>query len=130
MARLTSVTHRLLDHQVVDGDGLPLGRVDDLEITVGRAGEPPAVTALLIGQQALGGRLGGQTGALLAGSAARLRGAAEPAGPTRVATGLVTATQPLVRLTVPLAELPGVAGLERWLAEHVVSRLTGVRRAG
>jgi hypothetical protein len=38
------------------------GRVDDLELTVPGAGQPPVLTALLCGSTAFGPRLGGRLG--------------------------------------------------------------------
>jgi sporulation protein YlmC with PRC-barrel domain len=40
------VVHRLLDEQIVDSEGRRCGRVDDIEIT----GNPPRITALLVGE--------------------------------------------------------------------------------
>jgi sporulation protein YlmC with PRC-barrel domain len=39
------VVHRLLDEQICDSEGKRVGRVDDVELS----GEPPRVTALLVG---------------------------------------------------------------------------------
>jgi sporulation protein YlmC with PRC-barrel domain len=38
--------HRLLDEQIVDSEGRRCGRVDDIELS----GDPPRVTALLVGE--------------------------------------------------------------------------------
>jgi sporulation protein YlmC with PRC-barrel domain len=40
------IAHRLLDEQIVDGEGRRCGRVDDIELS----GNPPRVTALLVGE--------------------------------------------------------------------------------
>lgn len=40
------VVHRLLDEQICDSEGRRVGRVDDIELS----GEPPRVTALLVGE--------------------------------------------------------------------------------
>lgn len=40
------VVHRLLDEQILDADGKRCGRVDDIELE----GNPPRVTALLVGE--------------------------------------------------------------------------------
>jgi sporulation protein YlmC with PRC-barrel domain len=40
------VAHRLLDEQIVDPEGRRCGRVDDIELR----GDPPKVTALLVGE--------------------------------------------------------------------------------
>lgn len=40
------IAHRLLDEQIVDNEGTRCGRVDDIEL----AGNPPRITALLVGK--------------------------------------------------------------------------------
>lgn len=125
MTRHQSVRFTLLDQQIIDVDDRRIGRVDDLVWEQPSPGEQPLITHVLVGAQALGDRLGGITGWLMAHVAARLRRTTDPEGPTRVPTQLVGDHQDLVRLRVPLSELPQVAGLERWLAENVVGRLPG-----
>lgn len=39
------IAHRLLDEQLIDAEGRRCGRVDDVELS----GDPPRVTALLVG---------------------------------------------------------------------------------
>jgi sporulation protein YlmC with PRC-barrel domain len=41
-----AVAHRLLDEQILDCDGRRCGRVDDIELR----GNPPRITALLVGE--------------------------------------------------------------------------------
>jgi sporulation protein YlmC with PRC-barrel domain len=41
-----AVAHRLLDEQILDCDGRRCGRVDDIELS----GNPPRITALLVGE--------------------------------------------------------------------------------
>jgi hypothetical protein len=124
MTHSTSLRFSLLDHQVVDADDLPVGRVDDLELELPAGAAAPVVTAVLTGAQALGERLRGVTGTVLSGSAARLRPPSE-SGPARIPMDLVRTEDPQVRLTVSLSELPHIAGLERWLARHVVAPVPG-----
>jgi sporulation protein YlmC with PRC-barrel domain len=40
------VVHRLLDEQILDSEGRRCGRVDDIELR----GDPPRITALLVGE--------------------------------------------------------------------------------
>jgi sporulation protein YlmC with PRC-barrel domain len=40
------IAHRLLDEQIIDSEGRRCGRVDDIELS----GNPPRVTALLVGE--------------------------------------------------------------------------------
>jgi hypothetical protein len=127
MSEHVSLRIGLLDKQIVDCDLLPIGRVDDLELAFPEDG-PPEVEALLTGAQALGERLGGTLGGWLAATAARLR--TRSARPARIDPALVAELEPFVRLSVPFDDLPEVAGLERWLARHVVGRLPGAGDAG
>jgi sporulation protein YlmC with PRC-barrel domain len=57
--RLDGLLH-LMDRQLIDVDGLFLGKVDDIELTAGDEGI--TITALLTGASALLGRLGGRLG--------------------------------------------------------------------
>lgn len=114
----------LLDVQIVDADELPIGRVDDLELEVEDGA--PRVTAILIGSEALGDRIGGGAGRAMAGVSARLR-ANSRGGPPRLPVEMIDRLEPLVRIRRRLEELGGVAGLEHWLAHHFVERLPGGR---
>lgn len=115
----------LLDEQIVDAGDLPIGRVDDVELELPPDGGPPRVTALLTGAEALGTRLGGEAGELMAAVAARLRHGSADHGPVRLDPSLATQLEPMIELRVRMADLPEVAGLERWLADHFVARLPG-----
>jgi hypothetical protein len=128
MSAWVSLAMDVLDQQLVDADGRPIGRVDDLELVVLGDGGPPRVRWILTGAQALGERLGGSLGRGAAAVAGRLR-EGEP-GPARIAVEHVKSTGSLVHLDVPLGDLPGVAPLERWLAHHLIARLPGTGDAG
>lgn len=117
----------LLDNQLVDADRRPIGRVDDVELSLENG--TLRVDSILIGAQALGERLGGTIGRGMAAVAARLRPRTDPPGPARIDVALIEEFQPLVRLNVPFRELREVAGLERWLARHAIERLPGAGRA-
>jgi hypothetical protein len=58
----------LLDRQIVDRDGVPVGKVDDVEFS----DDGRSVTALLTGQRALGARFGGRLGRWITDTATRL----------------------------------------------------------
>ena len=55
------IAHRLLDEQIVDAYGQRCGRVDDLELQ----GNPPRITALLVGDGLYPRRLPGWLGRLM-----------------------------------------------------------------
>jgi sporulation protein YlmC with PRC-barrel domain len=112
----------LLDRQIVDRDGEPVGKVDDVELTYDRQGVPQ-VTALLLGQHVLGERIGGTLGRWLTALARRM---SEPPGlpPIRIAFDLVETVDSAVRLSVPRELLPDPP-LEAWLRDHLIARIPG-----
>ncbi len=116
----------LLDLQMLDADDLPIGRVDDVELAVAESGDV-SVVALACGQRALGRRLGGTLGRTLEATTARFdaNDSADRGGVARIEADLVQELSSVVKLLRPLRELPGVAGLERWLAAHLIGRLPG-----
>jgi hypothetical protein len=122
-----SVRFSLIDQQIVDAHELPIGRVDDIELEL-RADGPPRVAALLVGAQALGERLRGRSGSLIAAVAARARDD-RGGGPARIEAAQIAELEPQVRLSVGLEELRDVAALESWLSHHFVERLPGAGRA-
>ncbi len=125
MSRDLSARISLLDNQIVDCDGLPIGRVDDLELAVPDGGGPPRVEALLTGSQALGERLGGGIGDTMAKTSRRLRTRPVSRAPTCIDPNLIEELEPLLKLTVPLRELDEIAGLERWLSKNMIEKLPG-----
>src|SRR4051812_25520404 len=88
----------LLDRQILDRDGAPVGKVDDLELTVDDDGAP-YVSALLVGQQVLGRRIGGWLGRLIENTARRLEPTPDQ-GPIRIPYDLVVAVDSAVTLSV------------------------------
>ncbi|MBV1856684.1 hypothetical protein KUA19_41930 [Catellatospora sp. NEAU-YM18] len=116
----------LLDRQIVDRAGLMVGNVDDIELDVGDDGVP-YVVALLSGQEALGLRMGGRIGSLLARVARRLRQADEP--PLRIPYDMVARVGTDVVLSVHRELLPE-PGLERWLRENLIGHIPGARDEG
>lgn len=125
MSEELSARVSLLDAQLVDAKRLPVGRIDDLEFSVPDAGKTPELTGILTGSEALGTRIGGGIGTVMARVSTRLRSSEEPRGPTRIDPALITELEPLVRLRLDFDALEHVAGLERWLADRFVGRLPG-----
>ncbi|SCL54083.1 hypothetical protein GA0070617_2557 [Micromonospora yangpuensis] len=118
---------QLLDRQIVDVDGLLVGKVDDVEFAVDTDGVP-YVGALLTGQGALGQRIGGRTGRLLVAVTNRFVDD-PPVVPLRIPYPLVARVDSAVRLRVPADRLPA-APVETWLRRHLIDRIPGAHRAG
>lgn len=118
------VALRLLDRRVVDADGEPVGRVDDLAFE--RDGDAaPRLASIVMGPEALGARLGGVLGRIVAG-AGRLR--PDGAGPPEVAIGDLDEVGTEVRLKAHRDELPFPRS-EAWVREHVIGRIPGATRS-
>jgi sporulation protein YlmC with PRC-barrel domain len=120
----------LLDRQIVDFTGALIGKVDDVELTVDDQGVPH-VTALLVGPQALGRRLGGALGRWISSVAGRLHPTEHP-DPLRIGWDLV-ANNPRVDCVVRLSvrrELLTEPALEEWLRTHIIDHIPGGDRAG
>ncbi len=109
----------LLDRQILDADGEPVGKVDDVEI------EDGTVVALLSGQQALGERIGGRIGRWIAATARRM---SEPPDqpPARIPVDLIAEVTSAVTLSVR-RELLVDPPLETWLRDHLIARIPGAR---
>lgn len=114
----------LLDRQVVDVEHQPVARVDDVELAVGADGAL-RVTAVLVGPEALGPRLGGRLGRWVTNVGRRLR--PELAEPPRIPIDLVEDLGGPVRLSVHRDDLD-LPRSEAWFREHVVDRLPGSQR--
>lgn len=116
----------LLDRQIVDRDGEPVGKVDDVELTYDKDGTPQ-VTALLMGPQVLGRRMGGGLGRWIAGTARRM--ATHRDQPSmRIGMDLVATVGSAVTLSVRQELLPDPE-LETWLREHLINRIPGAGHA-
>jgi sporulation protein YlmC with PRC-barrel domain len=115
----------LLDHQIIDRDGLLVGKVDDVELS---DDDPPRVVALLFGPGALGRRIGGRLGRAIADVARRLHPDPYPL-PARIPFEQVAGIDTAVHLRISRRDLPRPS-LERWLCDHVIDRIPGADRAG
>jgi hypothetical protein len=122
MATVIDAHLHLLDRQIVDRDGVLVGKVDDLELTPVPDGYP-VVSAILCGPMALGPRIGGRIGVWVIAIARRLRPHSDNA-PVRIGFGAVAELSSVIKLTIT-AEEAGTHRLEDWCREKVVTRLPG-----
>lgn len=114
----------LLDRQLVDRDGEPVAKVDDVEFRVDPDGRLRLV-ALLVGPEALGRRVGGRLGRWIGQLGQRLR--PDLATPPRVAIEDVEEVGPQIRLRVHREDLDFPRS-ERFVRDHVIGRLPGADR--
>jgi sporulation protein YlmC with PRC-barrel domain len=112
----------LLDRQIIDRDGLPVGNVDDVELDVAADGTL-RIAALQVGQQAWGRRLGGALGSAVTGVAVRLQ-RRQPPGPLRIPYDLVDHLNAAVTLRVS-RDMLAEPELEAWLREHLIGHIPG-----
>ncbi|MEU5943666.1 hypothetical protein ABZ807_31955 [Micromonospora sp. NPDC047548] len=117
---------QLLDRQIVDSDGLLVGKVDDVEFGVDADGIP-YVAFLLTGQVALAQRIGGWIGRLMVAVADRLTDD-PPMRPHRIPFTQVARIDSAVRLRTRADELPWPPA-EAWLRRHLIDRIPGAHRA-
>ncbi len=115
--RLLDARLSLLDRQVLDVDGVPVGVVDDLELddlderVIGPGTAPPVVRNLVHGPILLN----------------RIFGQRRPLGhPTRVGWDTLATIDSALHLAVPSSSIE-VAWLEGWLAANVIGRIPGGR---
>lgn len=125
MGAVVDVNDLLLDRQLFDCNGEPVGKVDDLEFT-DTADGPPVLTAILTGPLAFGPRLGGVLGLLWYAVAKRLRVEAG-AGPRRIPMRLVDQVdRTAITLSVARDDLEA-GGLSEWTREKIIGRIPGSR---
>src|SRR5690242_11104107 len=91
--RTLSANSALLDREIFDVHGEPVGRVDDLELTETDDGGAPVLTALLCGPTAFGPRLGGRIGTWWLSVGRRLRARDDPY-PNRIPLSQVATVEP------------------------------------
>jgi sporulation protein YlmC with PRC-barrel domain len=114
----------LLDHLIVDSDGKPAGRVDDLELRLPEGGGPPVLTALLSGSLALGPRLGGRLGTWWLSFGRRMRRESDPES-VRIPIELVVGHKPgEIRIGARAADV-GASVVADWVRDKVIGKLPG-----
>ena len=114
------VDFHLLDRQIVDLNGIPVGKVDDVDLELTDNGV--RVTALLVGMNALGHRTGGWLGNMLT----RLSRRHEP---LRIPYEHVADVGSHITLAMR-AEILDEAPLEQWLRDHLIARILGADNDG
>lgn len=112
----------LLDRQLLDSEGEPCGKVDDLELDYDGSGRP-TVAAILTNPGALAPRLG-WPGRIVHALWRRLHPDRDP-GPIRLGWELVARIDFAVHLTVQRHEA-GLTLSEDWAYERVVSKIPGL----
>jgi sporulation protein YlmC with PRC-barrel domain len=122
--RTLSANEDLLDQQIFDVAGEPVGRVDDLELTEPDGGGPPVLTALLCGPTALGPRIGGRIGTWWLAIGRRLRARDDPY-PNRIPVAQVSTVGPT---GITLSESRDTLDTDRfrdWARDKIVARIPG-----
>lgn len=115
------LVHDVLDSQLLDRRREKMGRVDGL-VVEWRDGEPPRVSAVLVGGTVVAERVGKRT-KRLATALSRLWGNHEPTT-TRIPFALVRRIGTEIDVDVDARESPAL-GWERWLRRHVICRIPG-----
>ncbi|GAB3155482.1 hypothetical protein GCM10027290_51700 [Micromonospora sonneratiae] len=114
----------LLDRQIVDVDGAPVGRVDDLELTDPGDGAEPVLSALLCGPTALGPRIGGRLGRWWAAIGQRMR-PYDDAYPNRIPVADIDYVDHLqLQLKVSRDQLDADR-FRDWIRDHIIGRIPG-----
>ena len=122
-ARVLFAALHLLDHQMIDRDGLLAGNVDDLEIDVAEDGRAHVV-ALITGPGALWQRFDRQRiGHWMRARVAETFEGAED-DPGRIPMRWISDLGANVRLNVSRVQLATFAG-ERWVRDHIISHVPG-----
>jgi hypothetical protein len=114
----------LLDRELIDCNGMPAGRVDDLELSDPEPGEPPVLTALLCGPTAFGPRLGGRLGTWWQAVGRRLRPVAD-SYPNRIDSELIDHVDRLEITLLTAREHLGSYRFRRWTEEKIIGRIPG-----
>jgi hypothetical protein len=118
----------LLDRQLVDGDGLLAGKVDDVEFVVDDDPDAlPRVDALLSGLGALASHIGGDVGRWLAAIERRLATLRDRA-PSRIDFAQVTSIEAAIGLAADREELDNNRA-ERWVRDVIVDKIPGAGHA-
>jgi hypothetical protein len=116
----------LLDHQLIDRDGMLAGNVDDLEVEVREDGEAHVV-ALVAGPGALWRRFDRRRISTWLRDRVRTNFDGTEEDPGRIPMRWVSDLGANVRLSVRRDELATFAG-ERWVRDHIIEHIPGSSR--
>ena len=116
-----AVVRDLLDKQLVDRDGEPLGRVDGIVMAYS-ADEPPRITQFELGAQTLARRLPRPFQGILARLGRRL----SPRGssPYRIEVSRIIQLGRTIKIDID-GSRSAARDTERWVRDHIVSRIPG-----
>jgi len=114
----------LLDRELIDCNGMPAGRVDDLELSDPAPGEPPVLTALLCGSTAFGPRLGGRLGTWWQAIGRRLRPVTD-SYPNRIDAGLLDHVDRLEITLLAAREHLDSYRFRQWTEQKVIGWIPG-----
>jgi sporulation protein YlmC with PRC-barrel domain len=111
----------LLDRQIVDCDGRPVAKVDDLEIAYDAEGRP-YISALLYGAGAAGPRIRGRVGRAITAIWRRSRPEFDPK-PARIPMSVVSEIDSAVHLSIPVdtIDLP----VTTWVNDRLIRKIPG-----
>jgi hypothetical protein len=124
-----SADELLLDRQIFDADGLPVGKVDDLELTEDPGGGPPVLTAILTGPLALGPRIGDRIGGWWAAIGRRLRPNDDPY-PNRIPLTRVDRVDRRELVLTVSRDRIDADRLRDWTREHLIGPIPGSGAGG
>ena len=116
----------LLDLAIIDADGRPVGRVDDVEIDDARRGAP-TVKTLLVGGMAFSDRFGGWFRTWFRAVYSRLHDEKRPSA-DRIAWSKVRHINSRIDLKVTI-EQTGIGRLEEWAEKTIIGRIPGADHA-
>jgi hypothetical protein len=116
-----AVVRDLLDRQLVDRDGEPLGRVDGIVMAY-TADAPPRITHFELGAQTLAQRLPRPFRGMLASLAKRLTPRGEQ--PYRIEASRIIHLGRTIKIDIDGAR-SAARETERWIRDHIITRIPG-----
>ena len=111
----------VLDRQIVDREGRPMGKADGVVIAW-RRGEPPRITHLEIGATTLARRLPRPFARALEWLARRI--GPRHGEPYRIPVSRILHVAPDIALDLDARQTPALAS-ERWVRDHIIARIPG-----